>query len=136
MPLSSYNRQKVPVEVPAAPTGYDLGTGNFDTYPWLNSGFHFVVGSEFNITAMGNLVDEKGAPLPLMAGTAKRVGDPNSPSVEVFSNRTGRFAASGLAPGIWEVTFADGRTYRIPVENPTTFYVNVGTLRPTSGKPQ
>lgn len=130
VPLSSYNRQALPVEVPDAPTGYDLGAGNFEVYPWLNSGYYYVVGSEFNITVIGQIQDNEGAPLSLVAGTATRQNDPDSPTVEVFSNRAGKFAASGMAPGVWTIVFPDGKTYQVEISDKQGSFVDLGTIRP------
>jgi outer membrane usher protein len=130
VPLSSYNKQALPVEVPDAPTGYDLGSGNFEVYPWLNSGYYYVVGSEFNITAIGQIQDFEGNPLSLVAGTATRQNDPDSPTVEVFSNRAGKFAASGMGPGVWTIVFPDGNSYQVEITDKQGSFVDLGTIRP------
>jgi outer membrane usher protein len=130
VPLSSYNKQALPVEVPDAPTGYDLGPGNFEVYPWLNSGYYYVVGSEFNITVIGQIQDFEGAPLSLVAGTATRQNDPDSPTVEVFSNRAGKFAASGMAPGVWTIVFPDGNNYQVEISDKQGSFIDLGTIRP------
>ncbi len=130
VPLSSYSSRNIFYQVPDAPSGYDLGAGNFEVYPWLHSGFDLVVGSEFNITIIGTLLDEEGAPVPLVSGVARRVGDANSPAVSIFTNRAGRLGASGLAPGTWEITAA-GATYRFTVADDQGTFINLQTLRPT-----
>lgn len=134
VPLSSYNHQSLPFEVPDAPAGYDLGAGNFAVYPWLDSGHMFVVGSEFNVTAVGTLLDERGQPMPLLIGVARRLNDPKSPAVQVFTNRTGRFGATGLAPGTWRVSFADGRYYDIVITKAQGSLADLGQLRPSGRK--
>lgn len=131
VPLSSYTRQTIPFEVPDAPAGYDLGAGNFAVYPWLNSGYHFTVGSEYNVTILGTLLDDTGRPMALLAGTARKIDDPNSPVVEVFTNRIGRFGASGLGPGRWRMRFADGLFYDIEITRSQGSFANFGTIRPT-----
>lgn len=132
VPLSSYNKQALPVEVPDAPTGYDLGSGNFEVYPWLNSGYYYVVGSEFNMTVIGQIQDFEGNPLSLVAGTATRQNDPDSPTVEVFSNRAGKFAASGMAPGVWTIVFPDGNSYQVEISDKQGSFVDLGTIKPTA----
>jgi outer membrane usher protein len=136
VPLSSYSHQRIVFEVPDAPNGYDLGAGNFTVYPYLSSGYQFVVGSEFNVTILGTLLDETGRPLPLLAGTARRVNDPDSPTVGVFTNRAGRFGASGLAPGQWRMTFAQGRYFDIEITESQGSLVNFGPIRPTGRQEQ
>lgn len=131
VPLSSYSHQRIVFEVPEAPDGYDLGAGNFVVYPYLNSGYQFVVGSEYNVTILGTLLDERGQPLPLLAGTARRINDPDSPAVGVFTNRAGRFGASGLAPGRWRMSFAEGRYFDIEITESQGSLVNFGSIRPT-----
>lgn len=131
VPLSSYGHQSLPFEVPNAPAGYDLGAGNFAVYPWLDSGRVFVVGSEFNVTAIGTLLDERGQPMPLLIGVARRLHDPKSPAVQVFTNRTGRFGATGLAPGTWRVSFADGHYYDIVITRAQGSLADLGELRPS-----
>jgi outer membrane usher protein len=131
VPLSSYSTQTLPFEVPNAPAGYDLGAGNFPVYPWLNSGHVFVVGSEFNITALGTLENERGEPMALLIGTARRLNDSHSPAVQVFTNRVGRFGATGLAPGTWRISFADGRYYDVEITESQGSLANFGTLRPS-----
>jgi len=131
VPVSSYTQQTLPFEVPDAPAGYDLGAGNFPVYPWLNSGHLFIVGSEFNVTALGTLVNERDEPMVLLIGVARRLDDTHSPAVQVFTNRTGRFGATGLAPGRWRLSFADGHFYDIEVTRSQGSLVNFGTLRPT-----
>jgi len=132
VPLSSYNKQALPVEVPDAPTGYDLGSGNFEVYPWLNSGYVYVVGSEFNMTVIGQIQDFEGNPLSLVAGTATRQNDPDSPTVEVFSNRAGKFAASGMGPGVWTIVFPDGNSYQVEISDKQGSFVDLGTIKPLS----
>jgi outer membrane usher protein len=134
VPLSSYGHQSLPFEVPKAPAGYDLGAGNFAVYPWLDSGRVFVVGSEFNVTAIGTLLDERGRPMPLLIGVARRLNDPKSPAVQVFTNRTGRFGATGLAPGTWRVSFADGHYYDIVITKAQGSLADLGEVRPSGRK--
>jgi outer membrane usher protein len=131
VPVSSYAHQSLPFEVPDAPAGYDLGAGNFALYPWLDSGRVFVVGSEFNVTAVGTLLDERGQPMALLSGVARRLNDAKSRAVPVFTNRAGRFGATGLAPGTWRVSFADGHYYDIVITEAQGSLAKLGELRPT-----
>jgi outer membrane usher protein len=128
--LSSYSRRNIFFDVPDAPQGYDLGAGNFQVYPWYHSGFELTVGSEFNVTVVGTLVDERGDPVALTSGIARRVNDPNSPAVAIYTNRSGKLGASGLAPGRWRIS-AGGLAYEMVIEEAQGTFVNLQTLRPT-----
>ena len=134
VPVSSYSHESLPFEVPDAPAGYDLGAGNFALYPWLDSGRVFVVGSEFNVTAVGTLLDERGQPMVLLSGVARRLNDPKSRGVQVFTNRAGRFGATGLAPGTWRISFADGHQYDMVITKEQGSLAQLGELRPIAGQ--
>jgi outer membrane usher protein len=127
--LSSYSRQNLFYDVPEAPAGYDFGAGNRQLYPWLHAGFTETIGSEFNVTAIGALLDNKGKPVTLIAGTATRVGDSKSPVVAIFTNRQGRLGASGLAPGEWRIE-AGGFVYEITIDKRQGPFVDLHELRP------
>lgn len=128
--LSSYNYRNIYFDVPDAPPGYDFGAGNLEVYPWLHSGFDLQVGSEFNVTVSGTLLDELGEPVALVAGLARRLDDPATPTVTIFTNRVGRLGASGLAPGRWRIKAA-GRIYEIEIREDQGSYVNLQELRPS-----
>lgn len=130
VPLGSYSAQFVPYDVEDLPLGYDLGTGNFEFYPWLHSGFNRVVGSQFNITVVGALLDSEGQPLTLTYGVARAENDSNAPEIEIFTNRTGRFGASGLAPGAWLLRMTNGLTYRLMIEPSSDSLVRLENLTP------
>ncbi|MEN5362279.1 fimbria/pilus outer membrane usher protein [Brevundimonas intermedia] len=130
VPLGAYSAQFVPYDVEELPLGYDLGTGNFEFYPWLHSGFSRVVGSQFNITVVGSLLDVEGQPLTLTYGVARAEADPSAPEIEIFTNRTGRFGASGLAPGAWLIRMTNGLAYRLMIESGGESLVRLEGLTP------
>ncbi len=130
VPLGSYSAQFVPYDVEDLPLGYDLGTGNFEFYPWLHSGHSRVVGSQFNITVVGSLMDADGHPLNLTYGVATAEGDADAPKIEIFTNRIGRFGASGLAPGAWLIRMTNGLTYRLVIEPGGESLVRLDHLTP------
>ena len=131
-PLSSYSQQSVVYDVPDAPVGYDLGAGVFELYPWTNAGYKLTVGSAFNVTVSGEMLDEDGQPLALVSGTARSVDDPDAPPRQLFTNRTGRFGVSGLSAGRWQIVFVNGLIYEITVPGDQAALVRVGELRPSS----
>jgi outer membrane usher protein len=57
---------------------------------------------------MGMAVDDDGQPVSLLAGTATEQGREQGRKVEFFTNRTGRFAIAGAAPGQWLLEFLAG----------------------------
>lgn len=129
VPVSPYSQQTIYYNVPNAPDGYDLGSGSSTFFTWLHGGNRAVVGSEFNVTAVGRLLDDRGEPLALVAATARRIGDEASPSVAIFTNRVGRLGATGLAPGRWRLN-AGRFTYEFVIEEKQGSLVDLSTLRP------
>lgn len=131
VPLGSYYPQSVPYDVEDLPLGYDLGAGLFQLKPRLHSGYLLTVGSDYYVTASGLMVDSRGMPVSLRVGRAVSLDDPNAPQVDVLTNRTGRFAISGLAAGRWRITLLGEPplTYDIVVPEATLF--RAGTIRPS-----
>ena len=129
--LGSYAHTNLYYTVPDAPLGYDFGAGTIDLYPWFHSGTPVLVGSEFNVSILGTLLDDHGEPLVLAMGSARRTGDPKSPTIEIFTNREGRLGASGLAPGAWQID-AGGFHYRFDITKADGSLVNVKQLRPSN----
>lgn len=101
--LAAYFARNVIYDVPGAPLGYDLGAGAARVLPPYRGGYRIVAGSDYNITLLGTLVSESGAPVALLAGTARELSAPDREPVTVFTNREGRFAISGLRPGQWRI---------------------------------
>lgn len=132
VPLASYNTQTVPFDVEDLPLGYDLGTGTFELYPWLNAGFTRVVGSSYNVTVIGTLLDAEGQPLALTYGVAESIDDPSAPKVELFTNRVGRYGASGLSDGRWIFKMSNGAVYSIDIDDSGGNLIRSEALRPTS----
>jgi outer membrane usher protein len=139
VPINSYNKQIIPYDVKDLPPGYDLGAGNFQVYPWFHSGYALTVGSPYNVTALGHLLNTDGQPLSLRTGEAISLTDPKAPHREVITNRTGRFAALGLSPGTWRIIMMGGLSYNITITKEEGMLARFGTLKPgagqTGGKP-
>jgi outer membrane usher protein len=129
--LGSYADTSLYYTVPNAPLGYDFGTGAIDVYPWFHSGTHVVIGSEFNVSILGTLLDAHGQPLELAMGSAHRIGDRKSPTVEIFTNRQGKLGASGLAPGMWQID-AGGLRYYFVIKKTDGSLLNLHELRPAN----
>ncbi|MEZ9368834.1 fimbria/pilus outer membrane usher protein [Shewanella sp. 10N.286.51.B2] len=100
--LVAYNEQLISYDVTDLPPGYDLGEGVFALNPGYRQGYSLKVGSDAIITAMGSIFDNKtGEPVSLLAGKAISQTDRNFEALDFFTNRSGRFAISGLKPGTY-----------------------------------
>ncbi|MBI4780729.1 MAG: fimbrial biogenesis outer membrane usher protein [Oscillatoriophycideae cyanobacterium NC_groundwater_1537_Pr4_S-0.65um_50_18] len=103
VPLSPYSFTTLIADAPGLPQGSELGESQFGVFPTYRSGTLIRVGTDATVVLRGVLVDEQGASLVLQYGRITSLTDPDWPAVELFTNRTGRFAASGLKPGQYEI---------------------------------
>ncbi|WP_423141727.1 fimbrial biogenesis outer membrane usher protein [Parablastomonas sp. CN1-191] len=133
--LSAYSERTIAVDVPAAPSGVDLGQGSFRLYPPYRSGYVLQVGSQYGVTAIGRLVNRDGDPIALMTGTATELAHPDRAPVSVFTNRDGRFGAAGLAPGKWRIDMVDDlrSSFILDVPAATEGVLRTGDLKPSTG---
>jgi outer membrane usher protein len=133
--LSSYAERTIAIDAPAAPAGVDLGQGSFRLLPAYRSGYLLQVGSEYSITALGRLLNRDGEPVSLVTGTAREIAHPEREPVPIFTNRDGRFGASGLAPGRWRIEMLDDQrsTFTINVPETAEGVYRAGELRATQG---
>lgn len=97
--LTPFVDQSIRYDVLDPPRGYDIGSGVFRVKPANRSGFAFTVGTDAFVTAYGTLQRSGGEAVGLAAGVMRSMTDPDAPPVNVFTNRVGRFALSGLKPG-------------------------------------
>lgn len=109
--LESYTERVVSYDVPEAPAGFDLGSGNVRVYPPYRAGYLVTAGSEYSVTALGTLLDEEGQPVSLRVGQVVELAAPDREPLQVFTNRNGRFGISGLRPGRWRIA--------VPTEPPS-----------------
>lgn len=131
--LSSYAERTITIDAPSAPPGFDLGQGSFRVYPAYRSGYLLEVGSNYNITALGRLLNRDREPIALLTGTAVEVAHPEREPIQIFTNRDGRFGATGLAPGQWRIRMNDDlhSTYVINVPENSGSIMRVGDLTPS-----
>jgi outer membrane usher protein len=131
--LSSYSERMVPVDIENAPAGTDIGQGTFRLFPAYRSGYLLTVGSDYNVTALGTMLNADGEPVALVSGTAREVAHPEREGVTVFTNRQGRFGAAGLAPGQWRVEMLDDArsVFIIDVPADTQGVLRLGEIRPS-----
>ncbi len=116
--LSSYSDRTVTVDAANAKAGTDIGQGSFRLFPSYRSGYKLEVGSEYSVTAMGTMVDIDGEPVSLVTGTATELAHPDRQPVTMFTNRLGRFGATGLAPGKWRIEMLDAKKSVFEIEIP------------------
>ncbi len=130
--LGAYSRARITYEVEDLPPGYDLGPGVFELDPPYGGGYRLVVGSAYNVTALGTLLDLDGRPVALASGEAVELARPERPPVLVFTNRVGRFGALGLAAGRWRLVLntLPRLVYEIEIPEGATGLVRLGELRP------
>jgi outer membrane usher protein len=130
--LSSYAERTIPVDVGNAPPGTDIGQGTFRVFPAYRSGYLLTVGSDYNVTAMGIMLDADGQPLTLISGTATELDNPEGEPVVLFTNRQGRFGATGLAPGRWRIEMNDANksVYLLDIPADAQGILRMGEIRP------
>ena len=130
--LPAHVPQVLPIDVENLPPGYSLGQSGFDLKPPYRAGYVLPVGSDAAVSAYGVLLDPRGDPVSLAAGTASK----GERHLTVFSSEAGRFALNGVAPGRWRVVLeTDGGQliYFIDVPQGTTL-LDLGQVRPARGK--
>ena len=130
--LSSYSERNIAVDVANAPAGTDIGQGSFKVFPAYRSGYVFEVGSANNVTALGTMIGLDGQPVALVSGTATEVRHPDHPPVTLFTNRIGRFGATGLAPGQWRLEMLDDAksVFLIDIPKDAHGVVRLGEIKP------
>ncbi|WP_435804826.1 fimbria/pilus outer membrane usher protein [Shewanella psychromarinicola] len=129
--LPAYSEQLISYEVTDLPPGYDLGDGVFALNPGYKQGYSLKVGSDAIITAMGSLFDKQtGEPISLLAGQAISQTDENFEALDFFTNRSGRFAISGLKPGSYllKLNSKNVRTYQLVISDDSKALLRLGNL--------
>lgn len=131
--LSSYSERVVTVDVADAPAGVDVGQGSFKLFPRYRSGYLLEVGSDYHVTAVGTMLDADGQPVALVSGKATELAHPERAPVTLFTNRQGRFGATGLAPGQWRIEMLDPKNsvYVITIPDDASGVVKLGEIAPT-----
>ena len=130
--LSSYSERVITVDVEGAQAGVDIGQGSFKLFPPYRSGYVLEVGSEYHFTALGAMIDVDGEPVSLVSGKAIELAHPDRPAVTLFTNRQGRFGATGLAPGQWRLEMLDTKNsvYVITIPADADGVVRLGDITP------
>ena len=136
--MASYSEKTILIDAPDAPPGFDLGSGSFRLFPPYRSGYRLQVGSDYSVTVVGRLLDEAGAPLPLAAGTATELAQPQHAPIALFSNRDGRFGLAGVKPGRWRIAMSSNpaRAYDLIVPADAVGAWKAGDLAPSQSGEQ
>lgn len=129
----SHRPQRIAWDVVRPPEGYDLGDTVRPFHPGYRSGFHFQVGSAASLTAVGIALQPDGSPLALAGGEVRADDGREFAPAKTFTNRAGRFAVQGLAPGAYVITFLGNpaRRLRFEVAEDAGGLVELGMLTTT-----
>ena len=132
--LNAYTPRVFTVSAPDAPIGFDLGASSYRVRPTYRSGYSFVVGSDYVVTALGTLLDERGQAIPLSLGKAQLAAGGDGRQVEFFTNSKGQFGISGLKPGKWlvQTTGEKAVKFEFVIPEGAEGLVRLGTIE---GKP-
>jgi outer membrane usher protein len=130
--LSSYSERNLQVTAPDAPLGANLGEGSFRLLPPYRGGYRLTVGSDYMVSVVGRLLGANGEPIALIAGSAVEEAHPEREPVPLFTNSTGRFGATGLAPGRWRITLTDTdkTSFDLVIPKNANATIAAGDLRP------
>ncbi len=130
--LGAYVPTTITVDVEDLPPGYDLGAGSFDLVPPYRGSYLLTVGSAYNVSALGTMLDAGGKPVALVSGLAFEQGEPARSPVSLFTNRAGRFGIPGLAPGRWRIVMntTPRLVYEIEIPEKASGLVRLGEIRP------
>ena len=98
--ITPYYNRRIKVDAPDAPAGTSIGGQVIALNSGYRGGYRIGVGSDANVSIVGNLVDRDGDPVSLATGTVvARDGDGWKDVGLFFTNRAGRFFIEGLAKG-------------------------------------
>ncbi|WP_198151127.1 fimbria/pilus outer membrane usher protein [Hyphomicrobium sulfonivorans] len=131
--LPAYSQNSISVDVDDLPTGYSIGPGAYDTKAPYKGGYDIEVGSTYSVVAYGRLVNQNGTPLELAVGVVHPINNPRK-RVPIFTNRSGKFAADGVAAGRWiiEIELDTGKVpYILDIPESVEGLHKAGTLRPS-----
>ncbi|MFG6102964.1 fimbria/pilus outer membrane usher protein [Leptothoe sp. EHU-05/26/07-4] len=129
--MAPYTLTEVSLDAPSLSLGEDLGQTSYQLLPTYRSGTLITTGTEATVFLRGVLVDQRQEPVTLQQGWIESLSDSNWPAIEFFTNRTGRFVAPGLKPGIYRLHLSknDGENleFEIPEQQQGNF--DIGTLQ-------
>ena len=129
--LAAFAERQISFDVPDAPPGYDLGAGNIRVLPPLHAGYLAVVGSDYSVTVVGKMLDRDGVALGFISGRATEISQSDRAPITLFTNREGRFGATGLRAGQWRIEMGSEPTsvYLLTVPQDVVGVYQAGTLQ-------
>lgn len=102
--LGVYDSRTINYSIDDLPIGYVLGDGAFYVAPPPSAGYVLQVGSSAIVTLIGALLDKStGMPIDLVSGEARRSSNDTADPIVFFSNKSGKFAISGLESGDYDI---------------------------------
>ena len=128
---NSYTPTQLRIDAEKVPTGYDIGPGQYELFPGIASGYRIQVGSDASRIVLGNLVAADGKPIALQGGEIRSLDTPSAKPILIFTNSTGRFVASGLAPGRYEMRLGPQGDIVVPLVVPKEAkgLIDAGTIK-------
>ena len=129
--LSPYNISNLIIDTVNLPIGIDVGDRVIKVLPSYNSGTLVQVGTDATVFLRGQLLNANGEPISLGSGQIVAVGDRNWQPVTIFTNRSGKFATSGLKPGRYEIRLFTDPPAMIPFAIPPDVkgIYDIGTVK-------
>lgn len=124
----AYRPARVTTDVDDLPLGYDLGAGLVEIEPPYRAGYRVEVGSDAQITLIGTLLDDAGEPLSFVTGIARNIDDADFPPLQVFTNRSGRFALLGAKPGVYRLEISGGMVADVTAPADALGLIRVGKV--------
>ena len=97
--IGSNRVQKISFAVDYLPEGADSGNLAHVVFPGYRSGYSIVLGTDAEMYATGQLVDQNGLPVLWSAGIARSADTPAG--IRFFSDENGNFEIAGLKAGEW-----------------------------------
>jgi outer membrane usher protein FimD/PapC len=130
-----HSPRKVTLRAEELPEGYDPGKSYYELFPGAANGYLAQVGSDANRTVQGNLLNGDGTPLALAVGSLEWLDKANRSKTQIFTNRSGRFVATGLAPGRYVIRIGeDDLQAYIVVPDENKGVIEVGNLTVKAGR--
>lgn len=127
----AYQPQSIYLDMDSLPADYNVGTGQYDLFPGLASGYALSVGSSASISVIGQIMGDSGKPLALLGGEVRSLDDPDFKPVLVFTNSAGKFFAEGLKPGRYTMVLGPSLDIVVPLEigKDTRGVLDAGTIK-------
>lgn len=118
VPLTSgYRQQTHRVDIVDLPAGYDLGAGQVEVFPSYNSGYKITIGTDPAALVIGVLKYTDDSPVALTTGRLVPLGKTETAKkIDFFTNRTGRFVAERVPPGIYQIVLMPGDRFIQEIE--------------------